>query len=300
MSYSAEVLADSPLAYYRHGEPSGTTMTDSSGNGRNGTYSGVTLGATGLLVGDADTAVTINGATARGEVADAAWMDTGTTLTVEAWIKTSTTGVYQYIVDRDTTGRLWDLRLRPNGNLEFEKIAGTFVSSVATTTLNDGNVHQVAFTYDGANIRLYADGVLVKTTAATGSLDGTSHLAIGATYAGGGGYGVHRFIGVVDEVSYYGTTLSGTRIADHYTAGTTGGGISAAVDAAATTWTTPAISVPIATDNSNGMGGWQLGGYATARVTTPVAADPFPGEAGVELELAKYLPPPTIVNGEIQ
>lgn len=72
------------------------------------------------------------------------------------------------------------------------------------------------------------------------------------------------------------------------------------VAAAVTDWVTPAISLPIHTDNSNGMGGWQLGGYATARVTTPVAANHFPGDAGIEVEAAKYLPPPTIENGEIK
>ncbi len=53
MAYADVVLADSPLAYYRLGESSGTTMTDSSGNGRHGTYVGSpTLGAAGLVPGD--------------------------------------------------------------------------------------------------------------------------------------------------------------------------------------------------------------------------------------------------------
>ena len=33
-SYSQEVLADSPLAYWRLGEASGTTAADASGNNR--------------------------------------------------------------------------------------------------------------------------------------------------------------------------------------------------------------------------------------------------------------------------
>ena len=92
-SYSAAVLADGPLAYYRLGDSSGTTMTDSSGNGRNGTYAGSpTLGAPGLVIGDTDTAVTFNGTSQQAQVPYGSWMNT-TSLTLEAIIKpTSVTG----------------------------------------------------------------------------------------------------------------------------------------------------------------------------------------------------------------
>ncbi len=51
-SYSASVLADSPLAYWRLGEASGTTAADASGNGRTGSYLNTpTLGAAGALAG---------------------------------------------------------------------------------------------------------------------------------------------------------------------------------------------------------------------------------------------------------
>lgn len=38
MGYADEILADSPLVYWRLGESSGTAVTDSSGNGRDGFY----------------------------------------------------------------------------------------------------------------------------------------------------------------------------------------------------------------------------------------------------------------------
>lgn len=65
MTYSSEVLADAPVVFYKLAEPSGTTATDSSGNGHTGTYSGApTLGAAGLS-GDADTAATFTGISAQ-------------------------------------------------------------------------------------------------------------------------------------------------------------------------------------------------------------------------------------------
>ncbi len=61
-AYLSAVLTDLPSGYWRLGEGSGVVAVDSSGNGRNGTYSatGVTLGQTGLLTGDTDTAAALS------------------------------------------------------------------------------------------------------------------------------------------------------------------------------------------------------------------------------------------------
>ena len=75
MTYASEVLADTPLAYYRLGEASGTTLVDSSGNARDGTYAGSpTLGAASLLVSDpSNTAVSFDGVNDIATVASATW-----------------------------------------------------------------------------------------------------------------------------------------------------------------------------------------------------------------------------------
>lgn len=295
MTYASEVLADAPRAYWRLGDASGTTMTDSSGNARHGTYFGSpTLGTVGLLTGDGDTAITFDGIDDFGHLADATWMDTGSALTVEAWIKTTATSIRQ-IISRDDGSGSRSFQFRTNGaSLEFVKIASGTVVSTISTTINDGVRHHVVATYDGANIRLYKDGTLVQTTAATGSLDSDDVLRVGHR-----GTGSEFFSGVIDEVAYYGTALSLARIQAHYTAGSTAS--TTTVPAAVTSWVAPAISIPTVTDNTNQLAGWQLGGYATATVTTPIVADPFdPDEQGIELEAARWLPPPVIVNGEVQ
>ena len=48
-SWGAFIASLSPTAWYKQAEPSGTTATDSSGNGYNGTYSNVTLAQTPLI-----------------------------------------------------------------------------------------------------------------------------------------------------------------------------------------------------------------------------------------------------------
>ena len=64
-SYAAAILADAPAGYWRMGETSGTTMTDATTNGNDGTYAGgVKLGQPGALTSDKATAVAFDGATA--------------------------------------------------------------------------------------------------------------------------------------------------------------------------------------------------------------------------------------------
>ena len=52
----------------------------------------------------------------------------------------------------------------------------------------------IASTYDGQNIKLYINGELVKTVAATGAISGNSSV----TYIGGAS--IRRFPGIIDEV----------------------------------------------------------------------------------------------------
>lgn len=70
----------------------------------------------------------------------------------------------------------------------------------------------VVGTYDGANLKLYINGVLVDTFAYSGGITyQTNPLYIGQ--AGGGGYG---WGGKIDEVKIYNTALSAAEIADRF------------------------------------------------------------------------------------
>jgi hypothetical protein len=90
MTYSSEVLADSPLCFLRLGEASGTTAADSSGNSHAGTYAASpTLGATGLIAGDSDTAVTFNGSSQYVSIDNSSGWADGTSFTAEIWVKAS-------------------------------------------------------------------------------------------------------------------------------------------------------------------------------------------------------------------
>lgn len=217
MSYSAEVLADSPLVYWRLGEASGTSAADASGNGRTGTYSGTyTQGVTGLLTGDSNTAVTL-GANGLVTVADTTDLSA---FTAEAWIKTTDTGgAFISRTGSPTTNRVF--YLETSGNVAraiIFKTNSTLTSVTGTTTITDNAAHHVAMTYDGTTLRLYVNGVEEGTPST--AVSGTLNTADAPLVLGGRGT-THEFDGTIDEAAYYTTALSGARIAAHNTAGRT-------------------------------------------------------------------------------
>jgi hypothetical protein len=60
--YRDTVLGDSPAAYWRFNESSGTSAADETGNGNTGSYeNGVTLQATGAVDSGATTAASLDG-----------------------------------------------------------------------------------------------------------------------------------------------------------------------------------------------------------------------------------------------
>jgi hypothetical protein len=218
MTYASEVLADSPLLWWRLGDASGTTAADSSGNGRNGTYSGgPTLGGASLLTSDpSNTAVTFDGVDDRVTIADTTDL---TSFTVEAWIKTSTNGTI--IARRDGAGTNFLFSLEINsGNIRaiVRNSSGTQMI-VTGTNVTDNAVHHVALTYNGSNVRVFKDGVRVGLDFLSGALSTADRMLEVGVY-GSDATAFNRFTGTIDEVAYYSTALADARITAHYTAGT--------------------------------------------------------------------------------
>jgi len=77
-------------------------------------------------------------------------------------------------------------------------IGSTLFSFVTPTTVNDNEWHHIAFTYDGAFVKIYIDGVLDFQQAATGVLTAnTAPLSIGYNFTTGN----YPFVGKIDEFS---------------------------------------------------------------------------------------------------
>lgn len=223
MAYIDEVLADTPLAYYRLGESSGTTMTDSSGNGRHGTYTvPPTLGVAGLLPGDSNTAANFDAVNDYATVPYGAWMEP-TAWTIEAWIKPdAVTGDFQ-IASRwagSSGPRPWQFAVS-SGKLRLAFASG--LTATGLVTLVAGQTYHVVATYDGSGASkawaLYVNGALDRSGASTTT--SPPHSANTSLYVGAliTTSPANLFDGVIDEVAFYGTALSAARIAAHYQAG---------------------------------------------------------------------------------
>jgi hypothetical protein len=98
----------------------------------------------------------------------------------------------------------------PSGYLRVNPVASTTDRAVrGTATLPLNTWTHIATTYDGVNQRFYVNGVLVGTTAGTGSIN----VANGALRIGGNNSSVGEFFsGMIDEVRVYNRALSAAEI----------------------------------------------------------------------------------------
>lgn len=232
-AYAATVLADSPVGYWRLGESSGTAADNAEGTAaRDGTYVNTpTLGATGALTGDADTAIgPLNGTSQCVEIADQAAFDLGDVFSLEAWVSRGATGAAHVIISKSTNA--YALALDTNGTIMLSKVSETFLQ---TTGVLGTGWHHVVGTKNGATAAIYVDGSPASTGAysAQTCADNALPLLIGADNDNG-----QFFNGSIDEVAVYATALTSTQVAAHYAAGTGGGGGGGITEAVSRSWGT--------------------------------------------------------------
>jgi len=221
-SYASTVLGDSPLAYWRFGDSSGTTATDSSGNGRNATYSSslVSLGAAGAI-NDGDTAISVASGTTVPVSYSGAGLPVGNAArTVEAWVKHDPTSTYTQdffsygTENAPPSNEAFGMELVFGGTLE----AYTSSNAAATwpVTLDDSNWHQVVIVYDGnGSMTAYVDGAS-QGTQSVGQIStvlSPKGLQIGQQLDGTG-----NWVGGLDDYSVYSTALTASQVAQHYLA----------------------------------------------------------------------------------
>jgi hypothetical protein len=221
MSYVDEVMADAPLAYYRLGETEGsTTMTDSSGNARDGFYVGaVTPGVAGLLAGDADTAADFAGGYAQ-VAYDAAWMAPAT-FSVEAVFRADTVTGQHPIVARHGNGKpSWELSIRGGVLRIYFHIGGAWNELAAPTNPTAGTTYHVVATFDGSTRQLYVNGALVASKASATFTASSVHLSVGRLESA---VSADAFDGRIDEVAVYPSALPQSRVTAHHNAFTVDG-----------------------------------------------------------------------------
>lgn len=220
MAYADEVLADSPVAYWRLGAGS-TDVDDSSGNGHTLSKIGTPTEVDGLLIGDANKARDFPGNSSHYyQAADHADFDfLGTSnFSIEAWVNLDVADTtFRRIVGHEDASNGWALGVRSGTGFFFFRIAGGVGETLAFNPGAGltGLTYHIVGTYDGTNLRIYINGVLQNTSGTvTTSMAATANTVrfgpfTGSSFADG------RF----DEIAVYSTALSGTRILAHYNAG---------------------------------------------------------------------------------
>jgi hypothetical protein len=217
-TYTAEVLADNPVLYWRLNETAGITAVDASGNNHHGTYKGtLQIGQPGAIAGDTDTAVGFNGGSVdAGGILDFAGDEP---YTLEAWIRpTIIDGDYRHVFNKDaidTDGRQqYGMFVRSSSGLCIER----FVDSGAIQAITgapplDVYTHVVG-TYDGTMMQLFVNAVLVDSaTDARLAKQKDAPFLVGTKYIDTG-----PFIGDLDEVAVYDKALTQERVQAHYDA----------------------------------------------------------------------------------
>ncbi len=227
-TYTPQVGADAPLAYWPLNETSGAIAYDYAGSGNNATIIGsMTLGAAGpqppAFIGfnAGNTAYQFDGTSAYIACGTNVSIAGTSDFTVEAWIKTAANAVSMIASQRETNGY--------NGEYQFEVTAsGTLSISIygnntyqfnglsSAKTVNDGSWHHVAFVRSGNTGTIYADGVTVATTNATVQpLNATFPTYIGIDHRDNADF----FNGEMASVAIYNQALSANRVLAHAVAG---------------------------------------------------------------------------------
>ncbi len=198
------------VAAYSFNEGVGTTIIDASGNGNNGTIFQATWNTGGYF----GNALNFDGSNDYASVPDAASLDLTTGMTLEAWVRPTASSGWRTVLLKENGSELAyalyarESTNRPSGWIRTNPTSGSSKSTPGTSALPLNAWSHLATTYDGANLRLYVNGVQVATRAYTGSMYVSSNpLKIGGNAVWG-----EYFAGRIDEVRVYNRALLQTEI----------------------------------------------------------------------------------------
>lgn len=231
--------AQSPTLFWAYNEATGTTATDSSGNGRTGTPSGSVTRTSGTCT---DTpAITLTATS--GSVVSPSLTAPPTDLTLETWFKTTASGttgggrMIGYGSSASGSSTTYDRALYMDnaGHVCFEMNFGNPASICTGSTYNNGAWHLVDASVVGGSAQgarvLYIDGVS-QTTGVSGRTSssyagywrvGTDAVAdlqtagnsLGSANAGPTNTG---WPGSLDNTAVYGSILTQAQVTAHYNA----------------------------------------------------------------------------------
>ena len=217
-AYSPKIVTDGLVlcldAADRKSYPgTGTTWTDRSGNGNNGTLTnGPTFDSAnggGIEFDSLDDRVIISNSTSLNPTAG---------LTIEAWVNFDADSP-DFIFEKGDVNTQFSL-FSHGSDIMFRTFhdadSGYINTSVTKSTyITNGQWHHIIGSWDGSNKRIFIDSNLVKTQAKTGALKTrTTDAAIGTF----GNYTGYPFGGKIAAVRLYSKGLADAEVAQNYNA----------------------------------------------------------------------------------
>jgi hypothetical protein len=213
------------FSYWRLGEASpASPLADSKGTNPGVYNNSPTLGRTGAIGGDPNTAAGFSGANQYGEVNRGIQDD----FSIEAWFKSAQVFSNDYgqthcqnwwqgagLVDAASSGSN-DFGLALCDGMVVGGVGGPDTSIRSSAGYNDDAWHHVVFTRTKLTgvMQLYVDGVAgTPVVASTQSLISSGKIDFGRSTAG-----VDYFVGSLDEIAVYTSVLDQTTVTAHYNA----------------------------------------------------------------------------------
>jgi len=190
------------VAAYGFEEPSGTTVTDMSGNGLDGSISGSTRTTPGRF----GAALSFDGVNDWVTVPDANALDLTNAMTIEAWVRPTVLSSWVSVITKEQAAQLaYGLYANSSTNRPTVNIFTSNEKDVrGTAKLAINAWTHLAATYDGVTLRLYVNGTNVKS----GSFKGTIATSTGPLRLGGNAFAGEWFTGLIDEVRVYNRALT--------------------------------------------------------------------------------------------
>ncbi|MDQ1741899.1 MAG: hypothetical protein QOE23_238 [Pseudonocardiales bacterium] len=232
-AYEAAVNADSPVLFWRLGDPGGPLTVDSSNTKNPGGLTlgggGIAWGAPGAVAGS--NAVTVDGTSGYISATRGQWSPG--TFSIEAWFKTTSTRGGRIIGFGNQQGGL-TLNGTPAVSQQYDKhlyltndgrvVFGVHVDRNYTIGsrpgYNDGQWHQAVGTQGATGMTLYVDGKVIARYAQAKNQNYYGYWRVGGDNLTSWSLTpTSRYLaGAIDEAAVYNRVLALTSVQRHYTA----------------------------------------------------------------------------------
>jgi len=221
--YTAAVLADAPVLYWKFDETSGTNVQDFASSGPfTGTCQGtVTRNVPAIVPGAGVTP----GTTTADYIStpDAATLDITGAYSAEFWIKTTSLAASQMMVSKGRDGASsagYGVFLGTTGALVLCKVQVTNGSPGSNAVITTGNWYHCVVTYPGGTgtISFYINGAAQGTNTSQTLAANATTKAFEVARCDDNGTLRFPVNGSMDEVAIYNTVLNSTQVSNHYNA----------------------------------------------------------------------------------